>query len=64
VLDPGNKNLGVFYDAAALPWNANINAKTMEILQAGTGAHTTESSIMGELDEWLGKIDAGTLDLK
>ena len=64
VLDPGNKNLGVFYDAAALPWNANINAKTMEILQAGTGAHTTESSIMTELDEWLEQIDSGKLDLE
>jgi hypothetical protein len=64
VLDPGNKNLGVFYDAAALPWNANINAKTMEILQAGTGAHTTEASIMTELDEWLEQIDSGKLDIK
>ena len=64
VLDPGNKNLGVFYDAAALPWNANINAKTMEILQAGTGAHTTEESILTELDEWLEQIDSGKLDLK
>lgn len=64
VLDPGNKNLGVFYDAAALPWNANVNAKTMEILQAGTGAHTTEESIMTELNDWLGKIDGGELDLK
>lgn len=64
VLDPGNKNLGVFYDAAALPWNANVNAKTMEILQAGTGAHTTEESIMTELNDWLGRIDGGELDLQ
>ena|SRR5688572_13350328 len=64
VLDPGNKNLGVFYDAAALPWNANINAKTMEILQAGTGAHTSESQIMDELNEWVGRIESGELDIK
>lgn len=64
VLDPANKNLGVFYDAAALPWNANINAKTMEILQAGTGAHTTEGAITEELDDWLAQIDSGKLDLK
>ena len=63
-LDPGNKNLGVFYDAAALPWNANINAKTMEILTAGTGAQTTEQGIWDELDEWLPKIESGELDLK
>jgi hypothetical protein len=36
----------------------------MEILQAGTGAHTTEASIMKELDEWLGKIDGGELDIQ
>ena len=23
VLDPNNKNLGIFYDASALPWNAD-----------------------------------------
>lgn len=63
VLDPGNKNLGVFYDAAALPWNANINAKTMEILQAGTGAHTSEAGILEEFDDWLSQIDSGKLDL-
>jgi hypothetical protein len=61
VLDPSNKNLGVFYDASALPWNANINAETMEILQSGVGAHTSESALLSELDEWLAKIDNGSL---
>jgi hypothetical protein len=37
VLDPGQKNLGVFFDAAAIPWNADVDARTMEILQAGVG---------------------------
>jgi hypothetical protein len=64
VLDPGNKNLGVFYDAAALPWNANINAMTMEILSSGTGAQTTEQGILDELNEWLPKINAGELTMK
>jgi len=63
-LDPGNKNLGVFYDAAALPWNASINAKTMEILEAGTGAVVEESAILEEVDGWLAKIDSGELDIK
>jgi hypothetical protein len=64
VLDPGNHNLGVFYDAAALPWNANVNAKTMEILESGTGAVVEESAILQEVDGWLAKIDSGELDLK
>lgn len=56
VLDPGNKNLGPFYDAAALPWNANINAKTMEILTAGTGAVTDGQAILAELDKALALV--------
>ncbi|MCW5833147.1 MAG: hypothetical protein KIS78_12165 [Labilithrix sp.] len=52
-LDPGNKNLGPFYDRTALPWNANIDATTMEILTAGTGAVTTKEGIIAEIDEAL-----------
>ncbi len=37
MLDPGVKNLGVFFDAAAVPFNANIDARSMEILDAGVG---------------------------
>jgi len=37
VLDPNNANLGAFFDAAAIPWNANLDARTMEILDAGVG---------------------------
>jgi thiol-disulfide isomerase/thioredoxin len=61
VLDPGNKNLGLFYDAAALPWNANISAATMEILSAGVGATETESATLAELDTWLKQIDSGSI---
>ncbi len=56
LLDSGNKNFGPFYDANALPWNANIDARTMEILSSGTGAKTTEDDILGELDEWLRQL--------
>jgi hypothetical protein len=37
MLDPGNQNLGVFFDAAAIPFNANIDARTMEILSTDVG---------------------------
>jgi thiol-disulfide isomerase/thioredoxin len=55
-LDSGNKNFGPFYDAAALPWNANIDAKTMKILSTGVGAATTEKAILDDLDAQLKKI--------
>jgi len=63
VLDSGNKNLGPFYDSAALPWNANIDARTMEILSAGVGAqdHLTEKDALADLDKWLTKIDNNSL---
>ena len=58
VLDPGNKNLGPFYDAAALPWNANISAKSMEIITAGVGAVETSDGILAELDDSIAQLDA------
>lgn len=63
VWDPGNKNFGPFYDAAALPWNANLNAKTMEILESGVGAqgYQTEAEVLKTVDNWLTQIDNGTI---
>lgn len=49
-LDPNNANLGRFYDRAALPWNANIDARTMEILTSGTGGVTTRAGLLEEID--------------
>lgn len=60
LLDPGNHNLGPFYDDAALPWNGNISAKTMEILSAGVGAVETADGILQELDDYLAQVDAPT----
>jgi hypothetical protein len=37
VLDPEGVTLGVFFDAAAVPFNADIDLRSMEVLQAGTG---------------------------
>ena len=37
MLDPNLANLGIFFDAAAVPWNADIDPRTMEILDDGTG---------------------------
>lgn len=60
-LDPANKNLGPFYDRTALPWNANIDATTMEILTAGTGAVTSREGIIREIDEALELADKSQL---
>jgi hypothetical protein len=60
-LDPKNKNLGPFYDATALPWNANIDATTMEILTSGTGAVTSEDGIVEEIDKSLALASKSTL---
>jgi hypothetical protein len=56
MVDPGNQNLGVFFDAAAVPFNANIDARSMEILSTDVGFDT-------ELDNtikttWLKWIDS------
>jgi hypothetical protein len=37
VLDPEAQNLGALFNAAAVPFNADLDVRTMEILQAGTG---------------------------
>lgn len=60
-LDPGNANLGPFYDRTALPWNANIDATTMEILTAGTGGVTNPAGIIEEIDEALELAAKSTL---
>jgi hypothetical protein len=57
-LDPGNANLGPFYDATALPWNANIDARTMEILTSGTGTPPTAAAILQELTDAIAASDA------
>jgi hypothetical protein len=60
VLDPSNLNLGVFFDAAAIPWNADLDARTMEILAGGTGGAGTAEGVRSELDQWLKFLDTYT----
>jgi hypothetical protein len=55
MLDPGLRNLGQFFDAAAVPFNANIDARTMEILSAGVGEPT---SITADVTTWLNWVAA------
>jgi len=50
VLDPNNANLGPFFDAAAIPWNAIIDARSMEILTDGTGY---SGDIQSDMAPWI-----------
>jgi hypothetical protein len=37
VMDPGLTNFAGFFNAAAVPWNADIDVRTMEIIDASVG---------------------------
>ncbi|HEY2511106.1 MAG TPA: hypothetical protein VGI39_09630 [Polyangiaceae bacterium] len=37
MLDPGLANLGGFFNAASIPWNADIDVRTMEMLTSSEG---------------------------
>jgi hypothetical protein len=37
LLDPGLTQLSGFFDAAAVPWNSDLDPRTMEIVDASTG---------------------------
>ena len=58
VLDPGLTNFGEFFNAAAVPWNANLDARTMEILSAGVGA---PPDISADVKTWVRWVDAHPL---
>lgn len=45
-----------FYDRAAIPWNATVNAMTMEIMESKTGAPRTKEELLSELDDFLAKV--------
>ncbi len=55
-LDPGNRNLGPFYDSAALPWNATLDARTMEIVDSHVGGAENEADLLGEVDGLLAQL--------
>ncbi len=47
MLDPGLKNLAGFFNAAAIPWNADIDPRTMEMLDSSDG---WSGSVSTEID--------------
>jgi hypothetical protein len=56
MLDPGVQNLGVFFDAAAVPFNMNIDARSMEILSSEVGFDTQmDLTIKNQVLPWIDK---------
>ena len=54
VVDPGIQNLGVFFDGAAVPFNMNIDARSMEILSTELGFDTNmDNTIKTQVLPWI-----------
>jgi hypothetical protein len=49
VLDPGLHNLGGFFQASAIPWNADIDVRTMEILTSSVGEENPATDFQSPL---------------
>jgi hypothetical protein len=54
MLDPNVKNLGQFFNVAAVPWNANVDARSMEILSSSEGA---PADIAADVRHWTSWVD-------
>ena len=54
-VDPEQGNLGQFFDAAAIPWNGLIDARSMELLTSGVGYNP---KMTDEYTTWSKWIDA------
>jgi hypothetical protein len=54
MVDPGVQNLGVFFDGAAVPFNMNIDARSMEILSTELGFDTNmDNTIKTQVLPWI-----------
>ncbi len=59
LLDSGAESLGAFFSAAAMPWNAIIDARSMEILEADVGSsQNVWQHIDGQAKAWTAWQDA------
>jgi hypothetical protein len=54
-IDPGPTQLREFSDGKSLPWNADIDARSMEILRISVGGG---SDLAGEVKQWASWADA------
>jgi hypothetical protein len=54
VLDPDAMNLGVFFTESSLPWNADIDVRTMEVLDQGVGY---DGMTVADIGVWLSWVE-------
>lgn len=59
MLDPELKNLGIFFKADAIPWNASIDARSMELLAASSGY---SGSVRSDVDAVLTRFPTKSMD--
>jgi hypothetical protein len=52
-IDPEQQNLGVFFPESAIPWNADIDTRTMEILDSAVGYDETLVAGIGTWVTWV-----------
>jgi hypothetical protein len=62
VLDPDVKNLGPFFDRGAIPWNADIDPRSMEILYAQTGYIENIPAHAQKYLDWMAKNEPTTYE--
>jgi len=53
MLDPGDQNFAGFFNLAGLPWNADVDPRTMEILDSSEGY---SGSVQGEVQGGLNAV--------
>lgn len=58
MLDPGPTQFGGYFNAAAIPWNADVDPRTMELVDAATG---WAGDVNGELATGLAAVAARPL---
>jgi hypothetical protein len=55
MLDPGDQNFAGFFNEAALPWNADVDPRTMEILDSSEGySGSVQGVVQGGLNAVMG----------
>ncbi len=52
-LDPAQGNLGQFFEAAAIPWNGYLDARSMEVLESGVGYNPDQASVYDKWSKWI-----------
>lgn len=60
VLDPGPTQFAGFFRASAIPWNADVDPRTMELIDQGTGWDAT-AGVMGAIQPGLDAVAAPPL---